>query len=218
MLLDTKAAEIGPDLDAAVGRVLVAPCEIVEEITGFPFHRGVLAIARRRPPADAADLAARASTVVVAEGVNDHENIGSLFRNAAAFGAGAVLLDPSCCDPLYRRSVRVSMGHVLAVPFATLQPWPGSLGELGRAGFTVVALTPSGDTPLELAADRYARKAEKIAVVVGSEDRGLSAGALELADVLVRIPMAEGVDSLNVATAAAIALSRLRPACGTHLR
>lgn len=216
LLLETKAAALGHDLERGeleplVGAVLVAPRGIVEGVTGFPFHRGALAICRRRESPDLRDLAARTSLALVVESVNDHENMGALFRNAAAFGAGAVLLDPSCCDPLYRRSVRVSLGNALAVPFATVQPWPDSLEAIRGEGFTLVALTPSGGTSLEDAARRCSGAAGKVAVMVGSEHQGLSDGALVAAGIRVRIPMAEGVDSLNVATAAAVALSRLRP-------
>lgn len=200
-----------------MGRVIVAAPEIVEEVAGFSFHRGALAVARRPEPTDALGLAASATLVLVVEGVNDHENMGSLFRNAAAFGAGAVLLDPTCCDPLYRRSVRVSLGHVLAVPFATLRPWPSALGELERDGFNVVALTPCAETDLDEAAALCGGTTGKVALMVGSEDTGLSDGALGAAGLRVRIPMAAGVDSVNVATAAAVALSRLRPGAGPPL-
>lgn len=222
LVLEAKAAALGrelegPEVDKLVGAVLVAPPEIVETVTGFPFHRGVLAICRRRGNPDFRELAAGTTLALVVEAVNDHENMGALFRNAAAFGAGAVLLDPSCCDPLYRRSVRVSLGNVLAVPFATVQPWPGSLEAITDGGFTLVALTPSGETALDDAARGCAATAGKLAVMVGAEDQGLSEGALSAAGIRVRIPMAEGVDSLNVATAAAVALSRLRPGSGPHL-
>lgn len=222
LLLEAKAAALGrelegPEVDELVGAVLVAPPEIVETVAGFPFHRGALAICRRRGNPDFRELAAGTTLALVVEAVNDHENMGALFRNAAAFGAGAVLLDPSCCDPLYRRSVRVSLGNVLAVPFATVQPWPGSLEAITDDGFTLVALTPSGETALDDAARGCAATARKLAVMVGAEDQGLSEGALSAAGIRVRIPMAEGVDSLNVATAAAVALSRLRPGSGPHL-
>ena len=222
LLLESKAAALGPDLERSeseqlIGAVLVAPGEIVEAVTGFPFHRGALAVCRRRPSPDARDLAAGTALALVVESVNDHENMGALFRNAAAFGAGAVLLAPSCCDPLYRRSVRVSLGNVLAVPFATVRPWPDCLDAITAEGFTLVALTPAGGTSLDDAARRCGGAATKVAVMVGSEDQGLSDGALAAAGLRVRIPMAEGVDSLNVATAAAVALSRLRPGSAPHL-
>jgi tRNA G18 (ribose-2'-O)-methylase SpoU len=154
-------------------------------------------------------LAAGAQVLAVAEGVNDHENLGSLFRNAAALGVDGVLLGPRCADPLYRRSVRVSMGHVLRVPFADLPgPWPASLDLLRAAGLRVAALTPAADAQ-PLATARIA--GQRVAVLLGAEGPGLSAEALAAADLSVRIPMAPGVDSLNVATAAAVAFHALAP-------
>jgi len=136
----------------------------------------------------------------VLEGVNDHENLGALFRNAAALGVDGVLLGPRCADPLYRRSVRVSMGHVLRVPFAPLpEPWPDVLATLDH---TVVALTPAPDA-VPLAAAGLAGR--RVALLLGAEGPGLSEAALRAAHLRVRIPMASGVDSLNVATAAAVA-------------
>ena len=186
--------------------VYVAGPEVFDHIAGFPVHRGVLALAGRLPEDDPFDVLAATDTAVVVEGVNDHENLGALFRNAAGLGAGAVLMDPACCDPLYRRSVRVSVGHVLEVPFARLAPWPGALEGVKDAGFTVVALSPTGESTIdEVAAHRPGR----LALLVGAEGSGLSAAASSAATLTARIPMATGVDSLNVATAAAIALHRL---------
>jgi tRNA G18 (ribose-2'-O)-methylase SpoU len=141
--------------------------------------------------------------VAVLEALNDFENLGALFRNAAAFGVDAVLLDPRCADPLYRRSVRVSMGHALRVPFAVLPgAWPESLDLL--RGFTTLALTPAGEVTLG-----QLPTPQRWAVLLGAEGPGLSAGVLGRADHRVRIPMAAGVDSLNVATAAAVAFAQL---------
>ncbi|QJY45233.1 TrmH family RNA methyltransferase [Pseudonocardia broussonetiae] len=170
---------------------------------GFHLNRGVLAVADRAAPVDAAALARSARTLAVLEGVNDHENLGSLFRNAAALGVDGVLLGPRCADPLYRRSVRVSMGHVLRVPFAELTgEWPAALGMLREAGLTVAALTPAPDAVPLAAAGLGGRR---VALLLGAEGPGLTDEALAAADVRVRIPMASGVDSLNVATAAAVA-------------
>ncbi|MCA1691983.1 MAG: RNA methyltransferase [Actinobacteria bacterium] len=145
-----------------------------------------------------------AGLLVLVEGVNDHENLGALFRNAAAFGAGAVLLDPTCADPLYRRSIRVSMGQVLRMRFARMD-WPASIGALQALGYEVLALTPSpGAEDIDVVG-----RGPKQALLVGAEGGGLSKRALAAADRRVRIPMAPGVDSLNVATAAAIALHHL---------
>jgi tRNA G18 (ribose-2'-O)-methylase SpoU len=212
--------------------VYVASRSVVAATVGFALHRGVVAVARRPAPADAAGVLAGASpsdagggpaVVAVLEGLNDHENIGALFRNAAAFGVGGVLLDPTCADPLYRRSVRVSMGHVLHVPFARLGSWPGGIATVRDAGFTVVGLAPhppsrGGPARLRLSdlrdrvPDGRARPgaAAGVALLLGAEGPGLSDGALAAADGVASIPMAEGADSLNVATAAAIAFHELR--------
>jgi tRNA G18 (ribose-2'-O)-methylase SpoU len=150
--------------------------------------------------------------VAVLEGVNDHENLGALFRNAAALGVDAVLLGPRCSDPLYRRSVRVSMGHVLRVPFVELPgPWPASLDVLKAAGLRVAALTPAADAQ-PLTAQPFTAASptgQRVAVLLGAEGPGLTPEALAAADVRLRIPMAPGVDSLNVATAAAVAFHAL---------
>jgi tRNA G18 (ribose-2'-O)-methylase SpoU len=179
---------------------------LLSEVVGFRVTRGVLASATRPAPADPAALLARARRVAVLEALNDFENLGGVFRNAAAFGVDAVLLDPRCADPLYRRSVRVSMGHVLRVPFAVLGgPWPSSLDLLREHGFELLALTPApGAEPL-----REVAPPPRWAVLLGAEGPGLTAAALARADRLVRIPMADGVDSLNVATAAAVAFAHL---------
>jgi tRNA G18 (ribose-2'-O)-methylase SpoU len=177
---------------------------LLSEVVGFRVTRGVLASADRGAPHEAAELLRTARRVAVLEALNDFENLGALFRNAAAFGLDAVLLDPRCADPLYRRSVRVSMGHVLRVPFAVLPgAWPASLALLRE--FTVLAMTPDASaTPL-----RDVPVPKRWAVLLGAEGPGLSADALAAADLPVRIPMAPGVDSLNVATAAAVAFAWL---------
>jgi tRNA G18 (ribose-2'-O)-methylase SpoU len=180
------------------------------EVVGFHLNRGVLAVADRPAPVDAAALAAGGRVLAVLEGVNDHENLGALFRNAAALGVHGVLLGPHCADPLYRRSVRVSMGHVLRLPFATLPadpPWPGSLDLLRSGGRRIVALSPRPSArPLPAAGLAGGR----VALLLGAEGPGLTDAALAAADEWVRIPMADGVDSLNVATAAALAFYAAR--------
>jgi len=188
--------------------LLTLPAREIESVSGVHFHRGVLAVAERPAPTPVGDLTGNASRVLVLEAVSDHENIGSLFRNAAAFGVDAVLLDPRCADPLYRRSTRVSLGHVLRVPFTRVdeQEWPHVLGDLSGAGILTVALTPAGDT---LLGDLVGEAPERWALVVGAEGPGLTDAALASAARRVRIPIAAGVDSVNVATAAAIALSAL---------
>lgn len=192
---------------SAVGApVYLATQSVMEAVAGFNFHRGALAAADRRALPDPADLAAGARRILLVEGVGDHENLGALFRNAAAFGVDAVLLDPTTCDPLYRRAVRVSAGHVLRLPFARLPDWPeGAFAALRAEGYEVVALTPSpsADDVRDLRPEAAPRRR---ALLVGAEGAGLSAASLAAADRRVRIAMAPGVDSLNVATAAAIAL------------
>ena len=180
----------------------VADRDVFERITGFDVHRGVLAIAERPPDPDLDGLLATSSRVLVIEGVADSSNVGSLFRNAAALGADAVLLDPSCCDPLLRRAVRVSIGTVLNVPFARVPDWPDGLRD---RGLTLLALTPAATATRLTDVERP----ERFAILVGTEGGGLSAAALAVADLHVRIPMTKGVDSVNVATAAAIALYSL---------
>lgn len=222
VLLTGARAEGRPDLVtdalAAGADVYIAEPVVFDRITGFHIHRGALALAPRPPLRSLADVVAGARLVLVVEGVNDLENLGALFRNAAAFGAGAVVLDPSSADPLYRRSVRVSVGHVLRVPFTRIQSWPDGLVELRAGGFRLVALTPAGDLPvaeLNHGLDHGLNDGgARWAVMVGAEGPGLSAAAVAAADVSVRIPLAGGVDSLNVATAAAIALHRLSPVGG----
>ena len=219
----TASAGLVADVLATGAPVYVAARDVVATTVGFSLHRGVVAVAGRPAPVDADRLLAAVVSaggdppvVAVLEGLNDHENVGALFRNAAAFGVAGVLCDPTCADPLYRRSVRVSMGHVLHVPFARLDPWPSALGRVRAAGFVVAALTPhpppTGLPPwTSLAGLRGRRWSEGtgIALLLGAEGPGLSGPALGAADVAVGIPMAGGVDSLNVATAAAVAMHAL---------
>jgi len=184
----------------------VTSAEVMASAVGFHLNRGVLAAADRAPAVSFEELAESSTRLAVLEGVGDHENLGSIFRNAAALGVDGVLLGPGCSDPLYRRSVRVSMGHVLRVPFATTDEWPAALNMLRQKGFTVAALTPRASA-LQLAdADLRGRR---VAVLLGSEGPGLTEEAIAAADVAVRIPMSSGVDSLNVATAAAVAFHAL---------
>jgi tRNA G18 (ribose-2'-O)-methylase SpoU len=193
--------------------VYVAPMEVLQAVSGFHLHRGALASVHRPAFPSLASLCSAASLVVMTEGVNDHENLGALFRNCAAFGVDAVVLDPTSCDPLYRRSVRVSMGHVLRVPFGPLAcPAVEGVASLRSMGFEVVGLTPSA-AAADLREVRDRLGGRRRALVVGAEGPGLTEGVLAACDRLVRIPMVDGVDSLNVATAAAVALYELgRPA------
>ena len=186
----------------------VADKWLLSEVVGFRVTRGVLASAGRIAEPDLDALLTGARRIAVLESLNDFENLGALFRNAAAFGIDAVLLDPRCADPLYRRSVRVSMGHVLRVPFRSLAgPWPESLDAVRRRGFRLLAMTPD-PAAVDL---RTVPVPDRWALLLGAEGPGLTEAAVANADQLVRIPMARGVDSLNVATAAAVAFALLAP-------
>ncbi|GAA0627381.1 RNA methyltransferase [Kutzneria viridogrisea] len=201
-----RIAELEPELAGVDVPAYATSAEVMAEVVGFHLNRGVLAAADRAPRPTAEQLITGSRLLAVLEGVGDHENLGALFRNAAALGVDGVLLGAGCSDPLYRRSVRVSMGHVLRVPFTELSPWPDGLDLLRRHGFTVAAMTPRRQAR-PLAATGLG--GGKVAVVLGSEGPGLTEEAIEAADLTVRIPMAAGVDSLNVATAAAVAFHAL---------
>ncbi|WAC92512.1 TrmH family RNA methyltransferase [Mycobacterium sp. Aquia_213] len=178
--------------------------EVMAQVVGFHLNRGVLAAARRVPEPSVGQLVEGARTIAVLEGVNDHENLGSIFRNAAGLGVDAVVFGSGCADPLYRRAVRVSMGHALLVPYARSANWPADLGMLKESGFRLLAMTPDGEARV-LAEAMAAARDDRVAVLVGAEGPGLTPAALKLSDVRVRIPMSRGTDSLNVATAAALA-------------
>lgn len=202
--LPRRYDELAPDLAESDAPFYVVDAELMATAIGFHLNRGVLATADRIPAPPAGELLRNARSVAVLEGVGDHENLGSIFRNAAGLGMGAVLLGEGCADPLYRRSVRVSMGTVLHVPFAPL-PWPGEgIDLLRRNGFRIIALTPAGELRLT-----DAELDGRVAILVGSEGHGLTEAAMAAADARVRIPMHRGIDSLNVATAAAIAFAAL---------
>jgi tRNA G18 (ribose-2'-O)-methylase SpoU len=190
------------DIAAATGAPLyVLPAQAAEQLTGFRVHRGALASMQRRPLPSVREVVAGARRIVVLEDIVDHANVGAVFRCVAALGFDAVVLAPRCADPLYRRAVKVSMGAVLAVPYARLADWHGGLAELRAAGFRLLALTPD---PAAIPIGDV-EPAGKLGVLVGSEGHGLSARWLAAADQAVRIPMRRGVSSLNVASAAAIA-------------
>ena len=204
---DRRLAELSDDLAGA--RAGNAPyyrasAEVMARVVGFHLNRGVLAAARRVPEPSVAQVVAGARTVAVLEGVNDHENLGSIFRNAAGLEVDAVVFGSGCADPLYRRAVRVSMGHALLVPYARAADWPGDLVTLKESGFRLMALTPQADACV-LPEAMTALRDQRIALLVGAEGPGLTPTALRISDVRVRIPMSRGTDSLNVATAAALA-------------
>ena len=186
---------------------------VLSEVIGFRLTRGVVASADRRPPEDLAQLLAGPAPngprrLAVLEGLNDAENLGSIARSAFALGIDGLLLDPRCADPLYRRSVRVSMGHVLALPFAVVPDWPAGIAAVHDAGYLTVALTPASDA-VDLP-EIDPRRHPRTAVLLGAEGPGLTAEAQAAAAVRARIPMRPGVDSLGVAAAAAIAFAALR--------
>lgn len=189
--------------------VFVASSSVMNDIVGFDIHRGALACGARGSPADPDTLAKTASSAIILEDLTNADNVGAVFRNAAALGGPSpiIFLSPRSCDPLYRKALRVSMGHALRVPFATLSPWPQALDTLTSAAFTTIALTPAGDAP-----DIRAIKlppATRPALILGTEGAGLGAAALSRAMLRARISMTPGVDSLNVAVAAAVALHSL---------
>jgi tRNA G18 (ribose-2'-O)-methylase SpoU len=187
--------------------VLVADQPTLRAVAGFPVHRGVLAAADRWELPDPAEMLAVARRVAILEDINDHENLGVIFRSAGSLGMDAVLLSPRCCDPLYRRSVRVSMGHVLSVPWTRLEPWPDGLDRVSGTGFSLVALTPAADAdPLT---GWHPAAEDRVAVLLGAEGPGLSPAALAAAHRRLTIPMRQAEDSLNVGSAAAIAFYAL---------
>jgi tRNA G18 (ribose-2'-O)-methylase SpoU len=207
------------DLEQTVARlsvdvpVLVCAADVLTRVAGYNVHRGCLALVHRPPAKAVDDIVAAANTLVVLEAVTNADNVGGVFRNAAAFGAGAVVLSPTCCDPLYRKAIRTSMGAALRVPFARAADgdWPGVLVRLRRAGFTIGALTPRAPSEaLETCAARP--RPSKIALVVGTEGPGLTPAVESAADHRVRIPISGEVDSLNVAVATGIVLYRLHVA------
>jgi tRNA G18 (ribose-2'-O)-methylase SpoU len=207
--LRAQAAD-GLDARPDLPLYLAAP-DVIDAIGGFHFHRGCLAVAQRPPAQDAAAIVAAAAprrALVLAEGLAQADNVGSILRNAQAFGAAGVLLDPGSVDPLYRKALRTAMGAALVVPWARLEPWPAALSRVSDAGVVVAALTPR-PTAEPLAAFVAAHARRKVAFLVGAEGDGLSDAALGGADVHVRIEMTPGADSINVATATGIALHAL---------
>jgi tRNA G18 (ribose-2'-O)-methylase SpoU len=195
---------LGSILATTSADVYLADQRLMNEVAGFNIHRGCLALAKRPAPMPLELLAfASVRRLVVLEGVNNPDNIGGIFRSAAAFGADAVVIGPSCSDPLYRKSIRTSMAATLTVPFVEAGNWPGAVGVLRAHGIPVLALTPAADAePLEA----VPRTIDRVALLVGAEGDGLTPEALEAADRRVRIRMSGPVDSLNVAVAASIAL------------
>lgn len=208
-LLTPRSMQVLSDLlDRVDVPVYVVDAEVSERIAGFPIHRGALASMNRLPLPSMADVVAGARRLVVCEDIVDHTNVGAIFRCAAALGVDGVVLAPRCADPLYRRSVKVSMGAVFSLPYARMTRWYDGLSDLRAEGFTLLALTPAAEAPpLE---ETLPAAGERCALLLGAEGDGLSSRWIHAADRSVRIPMSagaaeRGVDSLNVTAAAAIA-------------
>ncbi|WBQ02168.1 TrmH family RNA methyltransferase [Kribbella sp. CA-293567] len=188
--------------------VYVVTEELAEQVTGFHVHRGALASYRRQPAVELAGLLT-GRRIAIFDDIVDHTNVGAGFRAAAAMGVNAVLITPTCADPLYRRSIKVSMGTVFQIPWTRLSSWPGALEVLKAHGFVTAALALTDDS---ITLDELtARHDEKLALLFGTEGHGLKPHVLEQADLTVKIPMSGGVDSLNVASSAAVAFYATRP-------
>ncbi|SMH46287.1 tRNA G18 (ribose-2'-O)-methylase SpoU [Rathayibacter oskolensis] len=196
-----EAAELVGDVDVPV---FTGPADLLAELTGYTLHRGLIAAMERPALPDPAELLAGARRVIVLEDVVDPTNVGAIFRSVGAIGADAVLVTPRCSDPFYRRAIRVSMGTVLQVPWTRVGEWESTARLLHDAGFSIaaMALTPEA-VPLR---DFAVTAPERVALVLGTEGDGLTPEALAVADAAVKIPMRHGIDSLNVAAAAAVAM------------
>lgn len=214
LALSSELASLAPEIP-----IYYVDQKLLENLVGFNLHRGLMAVGLRQPPTPASEIFARAAPgrpLVALENLVNHDNIGSIFRSAAALGAAGILLSPQCADPLYRKSLRVSVGCALHLPFARLTTWPNGLHPDNPGGFTgvhrplVLALTPAADAvDLDSARTRLIESKQNAIILVGTEGPGLSPEAQRFSDLRVRIPMARGVDSLNVAVTTAIVLSRL---------
>jgi len=196
-------SDLSPDVP-----VFVCDTHDFEDITGFNLHRGCLALVERPAEAASCEILRNARTLVVLEGATNADNVGGIFRNAAAFGVDGVLLSPTCCDPLYRKAIRTSMGTTLRVPFARLDEWPTGLADVRATGFTLIALSPR-QSSMTLEEFAQSQRPARMALLFGTEGDGLSEGAISAADLSITIPMSGRVDSLNLAVACGIALSRL---------
>jgi|SRR5579862_2120569 len=211
---DAALKGLGDVLDRAATNVtvFVASPDVITAATGFNLHRGCLALAERPAELSLEGVLSTSRFVAVLERVVDPDNIGSVFRSAEAFGVEAVLLSPGCCDPFYRKAIRTSSGALLVVPFAAASPWPHALDRLRDVGFSIAAMTPHGAAVGIGDFVGTAAARGRLAVLLGTEGDGLTADALARADIRLRIPMSGALDSLNIATAAGIALHRLHEA------
>ncbi|GAB3210168.1 RNA methyltransferase [Marinactinospora endophytica] len=210
LLTERRREALADVMEGLAAPVYVVSEDVAHRLVGFDLHRGALASFHRRPLPTVEQVIADARSVVVLEDIVDHTNVGAIFRSAAGLGVDAVVLAPRCADPLYRRSIKVSMGAVFTLPYARLDDWYAGLGELSRLGFRLLAMTPApGSVPIaEALAGTGAR--DRNALLMGTEGDGLSSRWMEQADVCVRVPMVDrDVDSLNVTAAAAIACYEL---------
>lgn len=215
LVAEHRVAEIGPLLaQLSLGvPVFVGSSDLLARLVGFRMHRGVLACGRAALPTTEGQLITGARTVVALEDLANHDNIGGIFRSVRALGGvgAGVLLTRRCCDPLYRRALRVSIGHALHVPWAWALDWPGAIDRMREGGVLVLALTPGADpVDLKVLAEEL-RPAQRICILAGAEGPGLTAGAMKRADRRVRIPMDSAVDSLNVTVSVALSLHALCP-------
>ncbi len=207
LVLSEKSEEVLRDLDGSDCPVYVGSPEILQEIAGFHLHRGALASFERPALPSLSQVLSEARTIVICEDIVDHTNVGAIFRAVAGMGADAVLITPRCADPLYRRSIRVSMGAVFSVPWTRTLDWPSTRDALHECGFHIAALAL---TDKSVSLSEFARaRPERVALVLGTEGDGITADAMNVTDSVVRIPMRSGIDSLNVASAAAVALYAL---------
>ena len=214
LVTDTALAALGDELESCRTdlSIFVSSRPVMRQIGGYDFHQGCLGLAERPQPTDPRLLLQQVITdrpIVILENVGNADNVGGIFRNAAALGAAAVLLSPGCCDPLYRKSVRTSIGASLEIPFAVIENWPAGLAPVGDHGYDLVALTPHVQAS-PLSQYQVPEGRTNVALMLGNEGDGLTPAALAAADRCVRIPLEPVVDALNVATAAALALHHVR--------
>ena len=200
--VDRMTTLLGAEVMNGTLDIFTGTPEILEALTGFHVHRGALAAMARPELLDLATVTRGAHRIAVLENIVDHTNVGAIFRSAAALGVDAVLVTPQCADPLYRRSIRVSMGSVFFIPWTRIDPWPQSLRALHTLGFTTVALSPDGNSQTLEAFTQESH--DRIAFVLGTEGQGLTPASLEQCHRRVHIPMGHGIDSLNVAAASAV--------------
>jgi tRNA G18 (ribose-2'-O)-methylase SpoU len=202
-------AALQPLLESLTCDVFICDLELLQNLTGFNFHRGCLALGRRPDPQPLESLFSE-TRLVALEGVGNPDNVGGIFRTAAALGAGGVVLDPTSADPFYRKAIRTSMGAMLRLPWLRLEHWLDDLRQFRAVGFRMVALTPDANAATLHEFASASSSSDRLMLMLGAEGSGLTSAALDIADVRVRIPIDSSVDSLNVVVAASIALERLR--------